>query len=275
MKKKEFNYITAQDRAHMPSGTNKILNRRNLSNANRHLKELIKPGMRILDVGCGSGSITADIAVFLKGDCEVVGLDINESLIKEASQNHAGQKGLTFVCSALKAMNYHDQFDIVAAARVLQWVPDYKTLLNEMNQSLKKGGTLQVLDYNHKKAVWNPTIPATMQKFYNSFLDWKENAGMDNEIIDHLSPSFEALSLKDIKVIDQVEISKKEDPDFVQSMQIWSDVARYRGPKIVQDGFIAENVRLQAIEDYEAWIKNKAVSQILYLKSISGVKIVL
>ena len=256
----------------MPPGTNKILNRRNLSNANRHLKEIIRPGMRILDVGCGSGSITADIARCLNGDCEVIGLDINQSLIKEASESYARQKGLVFVHSALKAMNYTSQFDIVTASRVLQWVPSHKELLKEMKDTLKKEGILQILDYNHTKIKWSPTPPVSMQKFYQAFLDWKKDAGMDNEIIDNLKSDFETLSLKDIKVIDQAEISKKEDPDFFQSFQIWSDVARYRGPKIVEDGFISEDIRLQSIEEYEEWVRTKAESQTLYLKSITGFK---
>ena len=57
----------AAERARMPEGAHAILNRRNLSNGNRRLKNHLRPGMRILDVGCGSGSMTADIAMALQG----------------------------------------------------------------------------------------------------------------------------------------------------------------------------------------------------------------
>jgi ubiquinone/menaquinone biosynthesis C-methylase UbiE len=259
-------------RAHIPDGINNILNKRNLSNANRRLKELIRSGMRILDIGCGSGSITADIALTLNGNCEVIGLDINPKLIEEAKNNYSNIKGLIFICSNIELMNPIEKFDIVTAARVLQWIPDYRDFLSKMFQLVKPGGILHILDYNHHKIEWVPKVPESMAVFYQAFLDWRKDAGMNNKIADYLERDFQTLGLHHIRVIDQTEYSERGFVSFLSDLELWSDVAKFRGPQIVKDGFVGEFIRVKAIQDYNDWMNNIAISQKLYLKSIEGIK---
>ena len=52
----------------------RILNRRTLRRDHRHLRKLLRPGMDILDVGCGTGAITADIAKAVDPDGMVLGI---------------------------------------------------------------------------------------------------------------------------------------------------------------------------------------------------------
>ena len=201
----------------------------------------------------------------------MVGLDINQQLIKEAGKNYSEIPGVQFICTEIDEMGYRNQFDIVTAARVLQWVPAYFSLLKSMKEAVKKGGILHVLDYNHKKAEWTPSLPHFMNLFYKAFLDWREDAGMDNEIADHLASSFKELSLKAITVHNQDEVSKRSDPDFAEKLGIWAEVASIRGLKVVEDGFIAEADRVRAIDEYKAWIRDSSESQILYLRSVEGI----
>jgi 2-polyprenyl-3-methyl-5-hydroxy-6-metoxy-1,4-benzoquinol methylase len=74
-----------QKRAEMPQGANKVLDRRNIENSYSSLLELLKDGLSVLDMGCGSGAITADIAQRTSG--KVVGIDFSEHLIELAQQN--------------------------------------------------------------------------------------------------------------------------------------------------------------------------------------------
>ena len=61
-----------------------ILNERTLEGDHRRLAELLAPGMRVLDAGCGTGSITAGIARRVGELGQVVGIDRDAVLFKQA-----------------------------------------------------------------------------------------------------------------------------------------------------------------------------------------------
>src|SRR5262249_56874446 len=78
------------------------------------------------------------------------------------------------------------EFDIIAAAGVLQWLADPEAALSGMMKGLRRGGRIVVLDYNHQKASWTPEPPASMRRFVEAFLRWRAAAGLDNAIADRL-----------------------------------------------------------------------------------------
>ena len=73
---------TSKERARMPAGTEAILNARSLTTAHLHLASLLQSGFRVLDVGCGTGSITAGIAQAVAPEGHAIGIDIN--IIRDA-----------------------------------------------------------------------------------------------------------------------------------------------------------------------------------------------
>ena len=73
---------TLQSRADMPQGANKVLDRRNIENSYSSLLELLHDGMAVLDVGCGSGAITADIAQKVGKNGRVIGIDYTFNRIR-------------------------------------------------------------------------------------------------------------------------------------------------------------------------------------------------
>src|SRR5689334_7800489 len=114
----------AQHRASMPIGTSAVLNTRTLASAHKRLAEVLSPGMSVLDVGCGSGAITRGIADAVEAGGRVVGLDVNVGLIEEARRSYTGVPGLSFEVGSVYETPYRDEFDIVTAARVLQWLAE-------------------------------------------------------------------------------------------------------------------------------------------------------
>jgi 2-polyprenyl-3-methyl-5-hydroxy-6-metoxy-1,4-benzoquinol methylase len=66
----------ARHRAYMPAGTSRILNTRSLGTAHRRLAEVLQPEQTVLDVGCGTGAITRNIAEEVVPAGFVVGVDI-------------------------------------------------------------------------------------------------------------------------------------------------------------------------------------------------------
>ena len=259
-------------RAEMPQGSNKVLDRRNLENSYSSLIRLLTEGMSVLDVGCGSGSITADVAQRVGVNGRVVGIDFSEHLIELARKNYSSIANLSFEVANINDYKVDEPFDLVIAARTLQWVNNPAEVVGQMVDLVKEGGMISILDYNHTKIEWQPAIPSSMQAFYDAFLLWRKDAGYDNAIADNLKHIYESLGLKSIDVIEHSEVSLPEEASFKEEIRIWSIVAETRGKQVVRDGYISEELRLKAIEEYDQWIAEDAQLMKLYLLAIEGVK---
>ncbi len=254
----------------MPEGTSVILDARSLATANRRLAEILRPGTSVLDVGCGTGAITRGIAAAVGPGGRVVGVDVNPGLIARARQAHGGLPGLSFEVADLFSQPYRDEFDVVTAARVLQWLADPLAALRCLAGAAKPGGLVLVLDYDHERARWEPDLPESMRAFYAAFLRWRAEAGMDNALADHLPALFAAAGLGDVASTVQDEVSRRGDPDFAVRLGIWAEVAATRGHQTVADGAITEAERARAEAEYREWLSRDARSQTLYLRAVEG-----
>ena len=163
-------------------------------------------------------------------------------------------------------------FDIVSAARVLNWLSTPLDALRAMVAAARPGGHVVVLDYNHRKIVWTPHPPASMRAFYAAFLRWRTQAGMDNAIADHLTEMFAAAGLIRIAASAQHEASHRGDPDFDRRAAVWAEVASTRGHQMVSDGALTEAHRAAAEADHRIWVRDHARTQTLYLLAVEGVR---
>ena len=261
----------ARDRARMPSGTAQILDVRTLETSHRRLAEMLKPGMSVLDVGCGGGTITRDIAHAVGVHGRVVGVDIDEALIAHGRAQHGREPALHFVRGDIHALPLMPAFDVATAARVLQWLARPLAAVEAMRDATKPGGAVVVLDYDHEQLQWLPAPPPSVSRFYAAFLRWRAEAGMDNAIARRLPAHFEAAGLVNIRVTPQHERTVRGDVDFPVRIGIWAAVAATRGAQMVSDGVLTETERAIAEADYRAWIQSEAESQTLHLLSVEGV----
>lgn len=202
----------------------------------------------------------------------MLGIDINGDLIDEARQRHAAISNLSFEVCDLFDLPSLGSFDLVTAARVLQWLADPMAALQKMAQSTRVGGQVVVLDYNHLRIAWEPEPPASVRRFYAAFLAWRAEAGMDNEIADHLGAMLKAVGLIDVVAEPQSEVSRRGDADFDERIGIWAQVADTRGYQIVADGALEETERMTAAADYRTWIASAAQCQTMFLLSVAGTR---
>ena len=108
------------------------------------LKELnVKDGETILDVGCGTGRLTFEIAKEnLSG--MVIGLDINPKMIKKANDNlqKSGLKNIKFITTGILQYQPDIQFDAVFSNSTLHWIKKTRDLYQKIYSILLPGGRL-------------------------------------------------------------------------------------------------------------------------------------
>ena len=261
----------AMKRAEMPKGSASILNFRSLEKDYKTLIPLLKKGMRVLDVGCGTGAITIGIAKKIGKTGQAIGLDSSEHLIKEGKGLFELPENLELVVGNLFTYEPTEKFDLIVSARVLQWLNNPKVALEKLKTLLNPGGQISILDYNHEALEWTPEPPKSMQQFYSAFLKWKEEAGMNNRIAEDLPSYFEALGFHSIESISANEVYKKGATNFLPKIGIWTKVAESRGLQMQKDGYVTNELRLQAIEEYNEWIETEAEQMVMKLRDVRGI----
>lgn len=106
----------------------------------------LRPGMRVLDCGCGPGSITLDLAEAVAPG-EVIGIDLEASQVARAEVN-ASDRGIAnarFQVGDAHKLPFPDaSFDAVCAHSVLQYLKDPWKALAEMHRVLKPGGVIAI-----------------------------------------------------------------------------------------------------------------------------------
>lgn len=247
----------------------KIFDDRSLKRDYATLLPLLKVGLKVLDVGCGTGAISRDIAERVGPSGSVTAIDNTEKFILSGRESYQDTPNLHLIHSDLFDFQTAERFDLITAARTLQWLSNPLAALQKMKSMLKPGGIVSILDYNHEELEWEPAPPQSMQDFYSAFLKWRADAGMNNRIADDLSGYFGAAGFDQIEVLDANEVYYKSDPSFESRVGIWSKVAKLN--QIVEEGYLTEQARLLAIEEYDLWVPNAAEKMVMKLKEVRGV----
>ena len=93
-----------------------------------------KPGDRILDLGCGTGHLTAQIA---DAGAEVVGIDSSEDMVRVASENYPN---IRFEVADARSLPFKGEFDAVFSNAVLHWVRPPEAVVESVRRALSPGG---------------------------------------------------------------------------------------------------------------------------------------
>lgn len=110
----------------------------------------LKPGMRVLETGCGTGFFSE---IFARTGVELHAIDLAQNLLDKAVERCAGL-GVHFRLCDVEAMPYEDEFfDAVVGIRVLHHL-DLPSAFKEINRVLKPGGTIGFCEPN----MLNPII---------------------------------------------------------------------------------------------------------------------
>lgn len=133
---------------------------RNADNSAAYLLDRLSEGDRILDVGCGPGTITVDFARRVQTGY-VVGLDDAQDVISAAREEaaRASVKNVDFQVGDVYQLPFDSQsFDVVHAHQVCQHLADPVAAIAEMRRVCRRGGVVAVRDSDFGGMFWAPDV---------------------------------------------------------------------------------------------------------------------
>jgi SAM-dependent methyltransferase len=247
-----------------------ILDRRTLARDHRRLAALLRPGMRVLDVGCGTGAITSGIARVVGPSGLAVGIDRDPGLLRLARQQHANVASLRFEERDVFDLRPDPVFDIVTAARVLQWTEQPGLAVARMAAATRPGGRVVVLEYSHADLVWQPEPPPPVRRFYDGFLSWRSAHGWDNRLADGLPRLLEDAGLVDVRASVEDEVAVRGESGFDDALALWRRVMEGMGPTMVQAGALSAAELADALVTHGSWCVGAARVQRMVLRAADG-----
>ena len=131
---------------------------RTVENSATFLLPHLTSDLAVLDVGCGPGTVTLDLARIVSSG-HVTGVDIASEVIDVARtfQRDCGVANVTFGVADVYGLAFEDEsFDVVYAHQVTQHLSDPVAALGEMRRVLRAGGLLAVRDSDYGAFTWSP-----------------------------------------------------------------------------------------------------------------------
>ncbi len=134
---------------------------RTAENSAGYLLARLSATARVLDVGCGPGTITAGLAARVPGG-RVVGIDRAGDVLAAARQeaSRQGRRNVSFEAGDVYRLAFADgAFDVVHAHQVLQHLSDPVGALAEMRRACRAGGLVAARDSDYGGMFWFPEDP--------------------------------------------------------------------------------------------------------------------
>ena len=131
---------------------------RTAANSAAYLLPHLREGQRLLDVGCGPGTLSLDLAR-LVGPGEVVAEDLSEDVLEiaEAYRRERGATNLRFRAGDVYALDHpDDSFDVAHAHQLLQHLARPADALRELARVTRPGGLVAVRDSDYGGMFWAP-----------------------------------------------------------------------------------------------------------------------
>jgi ubiquinone/menaquinone biosynthesis C-methylase UbiE len=215
----------------------------------------LRPGMRLLDAGCGAGSITLGLAEAVTGG-KALGIDANSEAVASASATafSLARHNLRFEVGDVTALPFADaSFDAVFCHAVLQHLRDPLSALREFRRVLSEGGIIGIADADIDGSIIAPPDPA-LDASARLLHDLRAHAtGGNLRIGKHLRRLLHEAGFE--SVISSVRADSDGDAESVRRTGIfWATY--YRAPELKDyaiDLALATEAQLDAMSD--AWLR--------------------
>jgi trans-aconitate methyltransferase len=129
----------------------------------------------VLDAGCGTGRVTAELAKLLPRG-RVVALDLSQNMLSQAREHLSGASA-GLVCASTDALPFHEAFDGIFSTATFHWVKDHDRLFRELYLALKPRGWLMAQcggGPNLARILRRAHALMESPRFAAFFADWKD-----------------------------------------------------------------------------------------------------
>jgi arsenite methyltransferase len=122
-------------------------------------------GERALDIGCGPGFVTEELARAVGPGGAVDAMDNSESSVGMTRQRCAGFSNVQCQTAEATRLPYPDDyFDLAISSQVYEFVADIKIALSELHRVLRRGGRAAIMDTDWHTILWHSADPARMAR---------------------------------------------------------------------------------------------------------------
>lgn len=173
----------------------------------------VQSGLEVVDLGCGTGELTAKLAEALPG-ANVLGVDSSAEMLASTQQSNGST--LNFENSSIEnQLTKPQQWDVVFSNAALQWVPDHEALFPQIITKIKPGGQLLVQMPAQHHNITNRLLNelATQEPYAPVYAGWNrlspvldidryaellfENGGKSMQVLERIYP----LVLNDVNAL--------------------------------------------------------------------------
>ncbi len=165
----------------------------------------IRPGHRVLDVGCGTGDDALEMAELVGADGKVVGIDYSRTMVEEArKRGRVSSLPVEFLQGDAHRLPLPDGgFDRCRADKTFQHLPDPERALSEMIRVTRRGGRLLVVEPDHETLV----IDTPYEDVTRRFLAFRSDTLAQGDIAHRLYGMFKEFGLADVAVEAATQVS--------------------------------------------------------------------
>lgn len=167
-----------------------------------------KPGEKALDIGCGPGFVTEELALVVGPAGIVEAMDNSESSLAAARQRCARYPNVHFRQADAEKLPYPDSFfDLAISTQVYEFVPDIKKALSELRRVLRPGGRAGIIDTDWNTVLWHSSDTARMARILKAWEDHLAHPALPRTLNVLLREA--GFSMRDCKTISYLDTEYK------------------------------------------------------------------
>lgn len=192
----------------------------------------VRSGWRCLELGCGNGSISRALAKLIAPSGKAVASDIDLACIANLHEPCLEVRRINILQDAIE----EEYYDFVVARALLHHVASPRDALARMIAALKPGGVL--LSIEPDMLPCTVAEPDSMRAFWEGWLKWAAQSGIDYFIGRRIPAWFDSLGLKDVAG----EGHTAHFNGGSDWARYWTETMQELAPALLKSGFVTEKL---------------------------------